>query len=263
MDFEIHKKSREDNESKYEREVLDVAYDFAKNIHKEAGELIKGIVLFGSGARRKEQSNDVDILLILDDVRYVLSSELVEAYRIITEKLIYKISTRLHITTLKYSTFWEYVRSGDPIAVNILRDGVALLDQGYFEPLQHLLRQGRIRPSTESIMTYQRRAPQALRNSKAHLLQATLDLYWAVIDSAHAALMHYNVIPPSPSHVPELLKKHFSNRVDKKVILTAEKMYNYSKLIVNQEVTTVSGNEYDKLFSESELFVKQMKKLIE
>jgi predicted nucleotidyltransferase len=262
LDFKIHKKTRETNESKYSKEVLNYTYEFSKRLHKEAGDLVKGIVLFGSAARRKQNSNDIDILLILDDTKFVLTSELVEAYRIITEKIIYEVSPRLHITTLKYTTFWEYVRNGDPIAVNILRDGVPIVDHGFFDPLQHLLRQGRIRPSMESIWTYHERAPKALRNSKAHLLQATLDLYWAVMDSAHAALMYHNVIPPSPTHVPELVKQHFGNRLTKRNIDIVEKMYNFSKMIVNQSITEVKGKEFDRLMEDCEDFVKEARKLI-
>ena len=47
------------------------------------------------------------------------------------------------------------------------------------------------------------RAPITLRNSKWHLNQATIDLYWAVIDATHAALMKLGEIPPSPEHIPD------------------------------------------------------------
>ena len=30
-----------------------------------------------------------------------------------------------------YTTFWEYIRAGDPVGVNILRDGVPILDCHY------------------------------------------------------------------------------------------------------------------------------------
>jgi len=78
------------------------------------------------------------------------------------------------------SSFWEYVRAGDPVVINILRDGLALVDSGFFDPLQALLFRGRIRPSQEAINNYYARAPTTLNNSMWHVLQATVDLYWAV-----------------------------------------------------------------------------------
>lgn len=262
MDFKISKRNYESKESLYEKEVLDHAYNFAKKIYKEAGDLIKGIILFGSAARRKQKSNDIDILLILDDLSFVLTNELVEAYRIITEKTIVDVSPRIHVTTLKYTTFWEYVRSGDAIAVNILRDGVPLVDHGFFDPLQRLLQQGRIRPSPESVWAYYQKAPRAIHNCKANILQAMIDLYWAVMDSSHALLMHNGVVPASPSHVPELLEKHFANRLTKKQISHVEKMYHLSKAITHQEMKEIKGADIDKLVIDSEEFVKTVKKML-
>ncbi len=263
MDFRISKRTKENHESKYEKEVLDHAYNFAKKIHKEAGDLIKGVILFGSAARKKQKSNDIDILLILDDLNFVLTNELIEAYRIITEKIIAEVSTRLHITTLKFTTFWEYARSGDAIAVNILRDGVPLVDHGFFEPLQRLLQQGRIRPSEESVWAYYQRAPRAIRNCKAHILEAIMDLYWAVMDASHAVLMHHDVVPASPNHVPELMKQHFGSRLSKNLLNHVEKMYHLSKAITNQEIKELNGKDFDKLVSDSELFVNEMRKMLD
>ncbi len=69
----------------------------------------------------------------------ILTPEFVETYRIIVEKLALKHSKRLHITTLKLTNFWEYMRVGDPIGLNILRTSLPLYDVGFFEPLQQLL----------------------------------------------------------------------------------------------------------------------------
>src|SRR3989344_9618845 len=94
----------------------------------------------------------------------------------------------------------------------MLRDGVPLLDIGFFEPLQVLLKQGKIRPTPESIWSYLGRASPTIYNSKWHLLQAVLDLYWAVIDAAHAVLMEYGEIPPSPGQVSSILNEKLVKR---------------------------------------------------
>ncbi|MBS1266934.1 MAG: hypothetical protein MAG795_00903 [Candidatus Woesearchaeota archaeon] len=267
MEFKVEKRKL-GKKVDHEKQDMDLAYKFTNKIYKEFGDFLKAVVLFGSTARRDKEPNskgDIDILLLVDDVSIVLSAEVAETYRVILEKVVAGLSPKLHITSLKLSTFWEYVRVGDPVGVNILREGVPLLDTGLFRPLQLLLKQGRIRPSPESIWTYFTRAPKTLNNSKWHLNQATLDLYWAVIDSAHAALMKLDEIPPSPEHVADMLQKKLVDEkmLDKKYVKTMRKFYKISKKIMHRELKQIGGSQYDKYYKEAYEFVEVMKKFIE
>ena len=263
MEFQIQKKVREASKY-YNNENFGIARKFAKIVHDEFGNLVKAVVLFG-GSTKKTTTHDIDIMIIVDDVSIVLTPEVVQTYRIIIEKAIVDISTKLHVTSLKFTSFWEYVRAGDPVAVNILRDGVAIFDSGFFDPLQMLLKQGRIRPTPESVWAYFVRAPASLHNSKWKVMQATLDLYWAVIDAAHAALMQMGEVPPSPEHVGEMIKEKMvkTGLVDKKYAHIANHFYELSKMILYKEITKISGEEYSKYYAEAEDFVDTMKKFIE
>ncbi len=250
----------------YRKEDLETAYNFTKDIHAELGSFVKAVVLFGSSARKeRKKSGDIDILVVLDDLSVNFSPELVEAYRLVVQRLIAKNSTRLHVTSLRFSSFWEYIRNGDPIAINILRDGVAMIDSGFFEPLQVLLRRGRIRPTEEAIWTYYVRAPNTLHNSKWHLLQATIDLYWAVIDAAHAVLMKHGHIPPSPEHVADLMQeKLVKNKiVEQRYVTIMRNFYRLCKMITHKQLTEVKGEEFDRYYKYAEEFIERMKKLIE
>ena len=202
---------------------------------------------------------------MVDDVSIEFNPELIQTYRIIVEKIIIKISRRLHVTTLKFTNFWEYIRAGDPIAINILRDGIAILDTGFFSPLQVLLYQGRIRPSQESINNYLLLAPQTLKNSRGHILQATLDLYWAVIDSAHAALMSVNEVPPSPEHVSDMLDEKLvkSGLLKKRNSYIMRQFYALGKSIMHGELLQISGEQYEAYYKDAHEFVFEMKKFIE
>lgn len=264
MDFKVEKK-KSPNLDRYESKSVDIAYSFAKQVYKEVGEFIKAIILFGSAARKKQNQGDVDILLIIDDVSIILSEEFVQTYRVIVEKIMGKTSDKLHVTSLRLTNFWEYIRAGDPIAVNILRDGVPLIDTGFFEPLQMLLHQGRIRPSPEAIWTYFNRAPRTLSNAKWHVTQAVLDLYWAVIDSAHAALMKINEVPPSPEHVADLLEEKMVKRglLNKKYPEIMRRFYALSRQITHHELKTMSGKLYDEYLKDADDFVRVMQTFIE
>ena len=272
MDFKIISRQRE-NLSRYNKEDVDIVYEFSKHAKKELQDILKSIILFGSAARKaaptdsKEKSaksHDIDILLILDDVSIQMTPELIQAYRIITEKIIAKVSRKLHITTLRLTNFWEYVRAGDPVAINMLRDGVIIMDSGFFEPLQLLLYQGRIRPSAEAIQNYFTMAPQTLYNSKMHIIQACLDLYWAVIDAAHAALMSLNEIPPSPAHVADMLEEKMVKKglIHAKYARIMRNFYHLGKSIMHNEITNISGDQYDGYYKEAHEFVYAMERFI-
>ena len=252
---------------KYLQKDIITARKFAKLMYKEFGGFLKAVVLFGSSVKTPgAKFRDLDVLIILDDVSVVFSKELVETYRIVTERCIASVDPeRLHIQSMKFTQFWEYVRAGDPVAINILRSGLALVDTGFFDPLQALLDQGRIRPSDESIYTYFTMAPASLHRSKQHLLTATIDLYWAAVDAAHAALMKVGEIPPSPDHVADMLQKRLVNErhVSKKYADVMRKLYVLSKKITHREIQNISGPEYEKYRKLAESFVSGMKKFIE
>ncbi len=266
MEFKVQRRSRP-NVEKYSKEHFDIAYKFAEKSYKEFGTFIKCVVLFGSATREPSPSpeGDIDILIVIDDMTIELRPEVVQTYRILVQKLIGDISPRLHITTLKLTSFWEYVKAGDPVAVNILRDGVALIDTGMFDPLQMLLRQGRIRPTPEAVWSYFVRAPATIQNSKWHILQACVDLYWAVVDAAHAALMRMDEIPPSPKHVAALmddaLVKH--GMLDKKYPIMMQNFYDMMKRITHRQIKDVRGLDYDRYCADAEDFINQMKRIVE
>ena len=264
MKFQLDRKINP-NVERYRRDDLSIVYRFTKDAIEEFDKFLKAVVLFGSAARRtKGKHSDLDVLMVIDDLTLTLTPELTEAYRVIVQKLIAKHSTRLHITTLRFSSLWEYIRNGDPIAINMLRDGLPILDTGFFEPLQALLKRGRIRPSAEAIWTYFVRAPNTLHNSKWHILQATVDLYWAVIDSAHAALMKHGEIPPSPDHVADLMQEKLvkPKLIEAKYVKVMRNFYRLSKMITHRELREIKGHEYDKYYKEASEFVERMRTYI-
>jgi uncharacterized protein (UPF0332 family)/predicted nucleotidyltransferase len=271
MEFDI-KKRQNPHLHKYQKDELDLAMEFSKHAVKELKQFLKAVVLFGSEAKKRKthhrkgaQPHDIDILILINDVSMVITREVEEAYRLILMDLVKRTSNRIHVTTLMLSNYWELVKIGDPIVINMLRDGVPLIDTGVFEPMQALLYRGRIRPTWESVWSYYHRAPQTLFNSKAHIKQACIDLYWAVIDSAHAALMKLGHIPPSPSHVADMMDKQMYQKkiITKKYVTIMRDFYKLSKHIARGDIKEVPGKDFDKHYREAEDFVKTMKSIID
>ena len=264
MKFAINEKASP-VKHRYKEEDIRIATEFAKRVYKELPKLIKAIVVFGSAARSETVKNsDVDILIVIDDVHIILTPEMLETYKIIVDKIMVGVSQRIHIVTLKFTTFWEYVRAGDPIAINILRDGAALIDSGFFDPLQALLYMGRIRPTPESINSYYSKAPATMFNSKWHILQATIDLYWSAIDASHAALMSQGFIPPSPAHVPDMMESELVKKkhLEKRYVDTMRLLYDVMKKITHREISYVSGAEYDKYRHQAQELIDRMRAFV-
>ncbi|MBT3582416.1 nucleotidyltransferase domain-containing protein [Candidatus Woesearchaeota archaeon] len=266
MKFKVrHNKGHLNYNKKYPKNEIIIARKLAKRLYKEMGEFIVAMSLFGSSARGGHKKHDIDVLVIIDDVHVKLTRELIETYRIILAKAVSNIDPkRLHIQTMAWTSFWEYVRVGDPIAINILRDSISLIDIGFFDPLQTLLFQGRIRPSEESIWTYFSLAPTSLHSSKMHINAALLDLYWAAIDAAHAALMSIGEIPPSPAHVSDMIQKKLvvPGLVPARCATVMKHMYIISKKITHGEYSHLEGDDYDKYQRHVQKFIKDMEKVI-
>ena len=112
---------------------------------------------------------------------------------------------------------------------------------------------------------YFNKAPITLHNSKWHLKQAILDLYWAVIDAAHAALMKLNEVPPSPSQVSDMLEQKLVKRglLKSKYAETMKRFYHLSRIILHGQITEISGKQFDEYFLQAKEFVDEMQKFIE
>lgn len=265
MDFTIQKKQGKSNTHKYQKTNLDLAREFAKLAYGEFKDFLMGIVLFGSIAREdNDESSDIDILIVLNDTTRVLTNELMETYKVITANIIDQVSPRIHVTTLKYSTFFDYARNADPIAVNVLRDGVALVDTGFFDPLQALLEMGKIRPSFESVWTYYHRAATTLHNSRWRVNRAIEDLYWAVTDASHAALMKQGVLPPTPRHIPQLVERHLVpiKVVSKDHIKTIRIFYDLYKKIQKKELKDITGQHYEKYYAMANRYLEEIERFL-
>jgi predicted nucleotidyltransferase/uncharacterized protein (UPF0332 family) len=254
-------------EHKYNPADLKIARKFANKIYKELGDFVVALTMFGSTARgERHKHGDIDILIIIDDIHVVLNREIVETYRIIIAKAAADISPkRLHVQTMAWSSFWEYVRVGDPVAMNVLRDSIALIDIGFFDPLQILLTSGRIRPTLESVWTYFAMAPASIQKSQTHIDMSIVDLYWAAIDASHAALMALGEIPESPSHVADMIQEKMvkPGHVKKKYADIMRHLYEISKRILHRQASNLDGRDYDHYRRLTDDFVKTMRKFIE
>ena len=243
------------------------AYDFSKKIYKKFKDVIKSVVLFGSVTKGKAvKGSDIDIVIIIDDCVIDWDQDLIAWYRHEMSQLLsnQKYSDRIHLTTVTLSTFMEEVRVGEPAVINMIRFGETLLDHGgFYNPLKVLLAKGKIRPTPESIFVTLRRAPMHLAKAKIDIVASIENVYWSMVDSAHAALMAAGEVPPSPESVSDMLTLIFVNKkqLDKKYTIWFNEIYDLTHDILHGNVKYLEGKEIDKYLGRAVEFEKVMREM--
>lgn len=247
----------------------DIAIDFAMKVHQKFDRLVKASVLFGSQAKdTATHGSDIDIILIIDDASISWDLELISWYREELAKLIETANYRreLHVNTVKLTTWWQDLLYGDPVVINILRYGEALIDSGgFFNPLKALLLQGKIHSTPEAVYAALQRAPNHLARSHISEINAIEGIYWCMIDSAQAALMTAGKIPPSPEHIPLMLKEAFVNSglLSIDAVKALRDLYALHKSILHREIRSIKGAEIDKWQETADKFMRDMTSIID
>jgi predicted nucleotidyltransferase len=245
---------------------MELAQEFAKRIYRDFGGFVKAAVYFGSSSRNDQKSgSDIDVLIIIDDVTVELDDQTVRAYRIQVMRHVEIVSRSLHVTSLKLSTFWDLLKSGDPVALNILRDGVAMIDSGFFDPFKALLERGRIRPSDEAVATYALRAQRSLDQARNVHKRGVLELFWALVDMTHAALMAREMIPSSPKQLPQMMRRlHGEGHklFTAEEIALVERLVELEHMITHDPKTKVTAAEFSSLEKRAAAMIERLKRIL-
>lgn len=266
------KKSRKINEKNLStlqlKDEEEIAMDFAIKVYKKFNKIVKSVVLFGSSIKKDATAgSDIDIIIIIDDVSINWDQELIAWYREELNNIMkanpYK--KEIHINTIKLSTWWNDLMKGDPVVINVLRYGKSMIDlAGFFEPLKFLLIKGEIKSTPEAIYNCLQRAPIHISRSKAAELSSIEGLYWAMVDSAQAALIATKVSPPSPEHIPGYLKEAYvdSGKLKMKYVIDYRDLHMLHKRIMHGEIKDLKGVEIDAWQEKTEDFMRTMAQLV-
>ena len=247
-------------------ENYEIAYDFATEAYKKFQNVIKSIVLFGSVAKNLKTQNDIDIIIFVDDCTIQWDDELIAWYREELQKILANNKNRdkLHVNTVTLSVFWDEFKTGEPVAINIVRYGKSLIDfGGFFEPLKILLARGKVKPSAEAVYNALRRAPINLSRARYNVYLIMDSLYWAMVDSAHAALMMSKQVAPSPEHIPGLLDEYFVRKkmLNKDYVKLYREIYEIIHS-ANKTGIKIPSKKIDEYQREVEKFVSEMTEIV-
>jgi len=261
MPEENKEKKKEMPVTKEER--LAEVKEFTKQVMEKYGKYIKCIVMMGSVARDEfKPKSDIDIFVVIDDASFKISPEEHDKIDEDMEKIAGKISDVVSVQpSYTLTEFWDYARVAHPIVYNFIKEGVAVYDVGFFEPIKRLLEMGRIPGTREAIESYMEGAPKKLMRAKTvKLLMLAEDCYYAILNSAQAVLMFMGLEPPVPNKAYGDVKKFLVDAG----ILEAEyaewlkEIIEIRKKIERKELMDVEGKFVDEWIAKSEKFVDKM-----
>jgi len=230
---------------------------------------IKAVVVWGSVTRGDYTGkSDVDIYIIFDDTKLPLKK--FEEIREKVDKDIYTLASsidpRLHPQpTLALTEFIKGIRYTHPLFFNIIREGYAIYDTGFFIPMRKLLEWGEFPITPEAAHQRIDSVPgriKRVRNVKLYMIAE--DLYYAMLDAAQAVLMYVGVGPPVPKLAAEELRKHLVDNglLEEEYAKMLEDVVEFRKQVEHKEQKDIAGEEVDKWIEKAERYVERLEKLL-
>lgn len=240
---------------------------FTKQVIEKYGKFVKAVVMMGSTAREEfKPKSDIDMFVILDDTAMKLTPEMQDKIDAELEKMAEKISPNLSVQpTYSLTGFWDFVRVANPIIYNFIKEGVAVYDIGFFEPIKNLLNMGRIPATREAIENYMEGAPKKLMRAKTvKLLMLAEDAYYAMLNTAQAVLMFMGLPPPVPNKAYEEVKLNLVEPgiLEPEYAEWLKEIIEIRKKIEHKEIMDVEGKFVDEWLEKAEKFVDKMFSLL-
>jgi len=230
---------------------------------------IKSIVVWGSIVRGDYTGkSDVDIYTIFDDTKMPLKK--FEEIRPKIDRDIYKIAReidpRLHPQpVLALTEFWDGIRKIHPLFYNIVREGYAIHDTGFFIPMRKLLEWGKFPATPEAAFLRFDSVPKRIIRVKGiKTMMIAEDLYMAMTDASQALLMFVGVGPPPPKVIAKKLREHFvkPKLLDEKYAQMMHDILTFRKKVEHKEIKDVSGKDLDEWIAKTEDFIQTFHKLL-
>ena len=239
---------------------------FSKKLLDKYGPYIKAIVAWGSVVRNEfTPKSDIDVVVLVDDTRNFsqkLKAEIDDFMFKTAEDVDPKLSPQPVWTITE---FMNMIRRCAPLAYNLLKDGIAVYDTGFFLTNKRLLERGEIPLTKEAVENRMENVPKRLRRAEhAKLYIVAEDLYYACLDSLQAVVMYMGRGPPDANHAAEIGRKYLvENGLTKdEYIKIIEDIINFRKATEHREIKEIKGEEVDKFIKRAKKFVKEMERVL-
>ncbi|MBN1544336.1 hypothetical protein JW898_02635 [Candidatus Woesearchaeota archaeon] len=244
--------------------IADHRYRDIESFSEKVRSRYKALISSSVIKRPSSASESVELIFLIDDLNNVVFDQQVEGLKLDISEMAYTSTLPLKCGTLLASEFWAGFNARDEGTMHLLRESLAVHDNGFFLPIQDLLVTGKIRPSKESVNVYFVKAEHSVKDANHHVARAVVDLYWAVTDAAHAAVMVAGIVPPSPSHLAETVKRELvaRNLVHRRCGEIIDRVYDAAKKVMHREVFEVSGRDFDSYLADADFFIKEIDEFV-
>lgn len=243
--------------------------DFRKKALEKFGDYIKAIVVWGSVTRGDYTGkSDVDIYIIFDDTKASIKdfNNIRERIDKDISKIAHDTDPRLHPQPiLALTEFMDGIRNCHPLFFNIVREGFAIHDTGFFIPMRKLLEWGHFPATAEAAEMRMESVPKRIdRVENVKLYMIAEDLYYAVLDAAQAVLMYVGVGPPAPKVAAREIRKHLveAGLLKEEYAKILEDTINFRKAVEHKEIKKISGQEVDDWIKKVEDYIKVFEELL-
>ncbi len=247
---------------------LKIAEEFKKKVLEKFGDFIKAIIIWGSVTRGDVSAkSDVDIYIIFDDTKYSLKDFNRVRDRIDEElyEMAKKIDKRIHVQPIIALTeFIDGLRHSHPLFINIVREGFAVYDTGFFIPMRKLLEWGKFPLTKEAALIRIESAPEYIERAKKMKARiVAVDVYHTILDSTQGLLMYLGINPPAPKLTAKYVREHLVkpgllSEEDAKLVEEVVKFY---KGVDHGEIKEISGKELDEWIEKAEKYYEKIQKI--
>ncbi|WP_414836364.1 nucleotidyltransferase domain-containing protein [Candidatus Nanohalococcus occultus] len=263
-----HKDNIKEMREKSKESRMKSAEEFADKLVDKLGDKVKCVAVWGSVPKGEHgYDSDIDTLVILDDTK--LQNDVPQDAR---DKIKRKVTDLAKETderiTIQYfpflTEFWDSLRSGEPIAIEAVRNGEAVYDVGIFMPAKRLLQRGKISGTQESVKkrlnlaaSGYKKAENTLRSSIPHKLEQ------AMANAGQAPIMLAGKQPPAKEKVPEVLEEMFveNDMLEEEFIEKAQSIYDFAD-VGEKESDKVTGEMVEEHLQMTDDFVRRMHQLV-
>ena len=243
--------------------------EFKKRMLGMFKDYIKSIIVFGSFMKGQGTGkSDVDVYTIFDDTKMPLKK--FDSIRSRIDEDIYKVAAsidpRLHPQPIIALTeFIKGIRYTNPVFFNIIREGYAIYDTGFFIPMRKLLEWGEFPITPEAAHMRMEGVPRRItrvKGVKTYIIAE--DLFYAMLDAAQAVLMYIGIGPPAPKTAAKEVRKHLveAGLLEEEYAKMLEDVCVFRKKVEHKEVDDISGKEVDEWIKKTEKYIKRFEKLL-
>jgi uncharacterized protein (UPF0332 family) len=240
--------------------VTEQRYKEIEGFAKKVSDKHKGMISSTIIKRPELSRESIELMFIVDDLNSLVFDQHVAELKMSASEMAYASTLPLQCDAMLASDLWTGFKARDEIIFQILRESLVVKDNGFFLPLQDLLVKGKVRPSEESVKVYFVKAERSMKSADQHVSKAVIDLYWAVTDAAHAAVMVAGITPPSPDELAETLKRELiaRNLVHRRCGEIVDRLFNTAKQIMHKQRFEISGKEFDSYLADADFLIKEM-----